>query len=170
VNGIEISRSADGCERKAEDSLFPDNEYFLVESVYSVMMMELGKVINADVRLVNVWKSWSDCMKNLGYSYIHPSSAYFDLEARSDDGPGDPIEEGGPPVTKNVDKEALRREEISVAKADYQCQQQTNYADIADAVKSDSIQIVVNKSEGAIEKFFAFKKQALKKAKEILEK
>jgi hypothetical protein len=171
VKGIEISRPGDGCRAEGENTLYPDDEYFLLDSQRSVMMMELGKSIAADVRWTEVKKRWSECMKTKGYTYDSPGGALMDLENRSYSGLGDPVEPGQPPIRQEpVDKAAVRREEIAVAKQDYACQQQVQYAAITQTVKNEAVTAVSEKSEGAFERLLELQQKALVKAKEILNK
>jgi hypothetical protein len=168
VGTVEISRPGDGCRSEAENALYPDDEYFLLNSQRSVMSVELGQNISADVRWTEVKKQWSQCMKLKGYTYEDPADALSDLEGRSYEGPRD-VAPGEPPaVQKPKDKAAVRAEEIVVAKQDYACQQQVHYAAITQTVKNDAVMAVSEKSQGAFERLLELEQKALAKAKEIL--
>ena len=114
-----------GCTKEATDQVFGGAETL---STLQAKLDELDARIEADPRMVDANKKWSDCMRKAGYPNLdHPDEVDTVLEDKLEDivGPDIRFGVGAPePAYDERALAALQREEVAMVKADLECEEE----------------------------------------------
>jgi hypothetical protein len=139
---VSSSKSTDlGCRGKAAEQVYgkpkdlkdPGQEMRRFDSLFKDLEA-LRKRIEADPRVADAAQAWSDCMADARYTGLNkPEDARTKVQQRMDrllgidtSGPGPTAKPKSPKDLDPAQLSALKRYELAIAKADYDCKQ-THY-------------------------------------------
>ena len=116
-----------GCTRKATEAVFGGAQ---VLTQLQGKLDQLDDRILEDQRMVRAVEKWTNCMADAGFRYDDPDAIDSDLTKRMErivgplPGPfaTGPADGAKPPPYDHAALHALQREEVSIARADYDCE------------------------------------------------
>lgn len=147
-NGQEVP--AGGCLRKARDQLLNTRGHSLGVNAKLVEQIEDESYASMlkDDRVLAVFKSWSDCMKQKGYNYATPAEANDDPQWQK--------------------TEAATAQEKDTAVADVTCKSENNVLGVQFAVESEYNKPLIEENAEALDKIKKLNEARLKAAAKIL--
>lgn len=121
-----------GCYNEASEKVLGPGGFDQLNSQFE----EVGKLVDADSRVVDANAAWAACMSGKGYSYSTPTDPIDDLFAKYQ-------ALGATPA--DADLQALQAEELATAKADRACAKEAKLDDAYQQAYADAAAQVAGK-------------------------
>jgi len=121
-----------GCYNEASEKVIGPGGFDQLNSQFE----EVGKLVEADSRVVDASAAWAACMSGKGFSYSSPNEPVEDIIAKMN-------ALGATPA--DADLQALRAEELATAKADRACMKEAELDDVYQQAYADAAAQVAGK-------------------------
>ena len=152
VGESRVTRPSAGCLTSAELQLYPDDEYFELDSQRAVLMAEIGPTVLSNLDFQALLVEYEICMRDSGFDAGAPWHAW-DLVSRRLDETG-----AGPNASAYEEQVAL---------ADRDCQREVDYSSRATSVHAHVLQSIVERTNG-LERLLQIEQVALERATRVL--
>ncbi len=152
---IRARRSA--CINAAKDAVSGDLEQWMaLSSALEDLANQVAEDVAKDPRVVEANRKWASCMQDAGFGSLSELDHIRAIDDKLDKKPSDLDE--------------LQREEIAVAVASAQCEQDVDMVAVTRVVQADVEKRLLEQNQGLITRWAEMNKTAAEKAKKILGK